>query len=66
MKIPDFDDKDLAMVCITILGLAGLITGLFLKADATALFSFVGLGITGLCALATGRKKIETKPIQDL
>jgi len=64
MKIPNFDDKDLAIVTIGIVAVAGFITGIIIKADPSALYAFGGMGITGIAALATGRKK-EVLPVAD-
>jgi hypothetical protein len=59
-QIPNFDDKDLAIIAIAILGIAGLIAGGLMKVDAAVLFNLVGLCVTGIAALATG-KKIDNK-----
>lgn len=60
MQIPNFDDKDLAITGLVVLGLAGFIAAGFLDVTGTELFAFetaMGLGIAGL---ATGKKKEPT------
>lgn len=67
MKIPNFDDKDLAIVGVIILGMVIAIISFYKMSESaglTALFAFEGTVVTGVVALATGRKKEpeEKKP----
>ena len=48
-KMPDFDDKDLAMILMAILGIGAL----FIFKDSQV----ITMVITGIAALATGRDK---------
>jgi len=50
-KMPDFDDKDLAMILMAILGFGAL----FIFKDSQV----ITMVITGIAALATGRNKNE-------
>ena len=61
MKIPNFDDKDLAIVGIVVIAVVGCSAAIIMKADAVVFFPFLGTCITGIAALATGRKKEEIK-----
>ena len=57
MKIPNFDDKDLAILGLVILGVTGFLVGWGMSATTTEMFAFgtaMGLGIAGL---ATGKKE---------
>jgi len=61
MKTPNFDDKDLAIAGLVLLGIIGLLVGWAMEADTVAMYSFVtGLGV-GIAGLATGRKKPDIK-----
>jgi hypothetical protein len=56
--MPDFDDKDLAIICITIIV---ILPGLLLawKGNIDSGLSLMTAGVTAIAALATGRKKNE-------
>lgn len=45
----DFDDKDLAIICLTILGLGALLT---FSADGLTVVTHI---VTGVCGVVTGR-----------
>lgn len=63
MKIPNFDDKDLAIVGLVVLGVTGFVIGWAMSTTTTEMFAFgtaMGLGIAGL---ATGKKKEEPSVI---
>jgi len=57
----DFDDKDIAMVCITIIAIFGGIIAIVCGYTGVAVFAFLQSCITGLAALATGRKNNSTE-----
>jgi hypothetical protein len=56
VDMPDFDDKDLAMICITIIV---LFTGVVMawKGSLEVGLPLMTAGVTALGSLATGRKK---------
>ena len=64
MNIPNFDDVDLGIIGIVILGVVGFFAGWLLKADTAALFAFEGTCITGIAALVRGLKRQPEAPIQ--
>jgi len=57
MKIPNFDDKDLAITGIVMIAVVGFLVGWGMGVEPTALYPFGGTCVTGIAALATGRKK---------
>ena len=59
-KIQNFDDVDLGIIGIVILGIGGFATGIFLKADVAALFGFAATCVTGVAALVRGAKRIPS------
>jgi hypothetical protein len=64
MKIPNFDNNDLAVFAVTIIALPVLLVGLFKGIDPAALLGFGGLTITGIIGLAKSKqaeKKVEPK-----
>ena len=61
-KIPNFDDVDLGIVGIVILGVVGLAIGWGMKADTPILFAFAGQCITGIAALVRGLKRVKDEP----
>ena len=70
MDVPNFDDVDLGIIGIIILGVVGLLVGMFIvfylkdKADTSSLimglFAFAGQCITGIAALVRGLKRKPT------
>ena len=62
MAVPNFDDVDLGIIGIVILGTVGFIAGWLLKADTAALFAFEGTCITGIAALVRGLKRKPDEP----
>ena len=56
MKIPNFDNTDLAVFAVTMIALPVLIIGIFKGIDAGALLGFGGLAITGIIGLAKSKK----------
>ena len=57
MKIPNFDDKDLAIAGIVLISIVGFVVGWSKGIDAAVLYAFGGGCVTGIAGLATGRKR---------
>ena len=55
MKIPNFDNTDLAILAIALIELPVLILGIFKYIDHTALLGFGALGVTGIVGLAKNK-----------
>ena len=56
-KFPNFDDVDLGIIGIVLLGIVGFAVGLAKSIDASALFAFGSTCITGIAALVRGLKR---------
>jgi len=52
MKVPNFDNVDLAILAIVLIEVPILAIGIFKGVDHTALLGFGGLGVTGIVGLA--------------
>ena len=53
----DFDDKDLAIAGLVLLGICVCVAGLIKDMDEAVLIGSISSIATGICGLATGRKK---------
>lgn len=64
MKVPNFDDVDLGIIGIIILGIVGFIAGVLTKVDPAVLFGFGGTCVTGIAALVRGLSRKPKEPEQ--
>jgi hypothetical protein len=55
MKVPNFDNADLAMIAVTIIELPAIIIGLYKGVDPAALFGFGAVGLTGIISIAKAK-----------
>jgi len=62
MNIPNFDDKDLAIIGIVMIAVVGFLVGWGMGVEPTALYPFGGTCVACIGALATGRKKQVEQP----
>lgn len=56
MKFPDFDNIDLAIGCITLIAIAGLVCFIAKGIDLAIVVGFAGTCVSGICGLAKGKQ----------